>query len=356
MRYYNFALPLFLMIAASQLSLPLIGNGRVVRYLIALGVVSCIAIAAYGHLRAYAPSFVDSPELRGLMAKRKGFFILSGLSLLSVLIWVRSSPMGSKVFLFLFFPLYLLSSNYFIEKDIRPRFELDAFDHAGLFTKQYLSYEARSKLAVFGSEPTVTYRALFHVDNPNSTLSIVPDGSVIDLSKAPADREWVLALGNLRLPNTVAFKLELNGFSLGRMASSQTIDFSKNTWPNFLERVDGFSSAEPWGRWSSKSTVTFAFVSPLPERFSLNFTAHAFGSNIGKQFTVHVGKESKTFTLDAGMRGISLEFSNDEKTNIVSIDIPFPVSPKELGFSEDRRTLGIGMERLGVIPLMGAIK
>ena len=63
MRYYNFALPLLLMIAASQLSSQSITGMRRWRALMAFPIGLAIIYAVCTRLAPYTPGFVDSPEL-----------------------------------------------------------------------------------------------------------------------------------------------------------------------------------------------------------------------------------------------------------------------------------------------------
>ena len=48
---------------------------------------------------------------------------------------------------------------------------------------------------------------------------------------------------------------------------------------------------------------------------------------------------------------ILLEFSNPKRSKFIKIDIPSAISPKELGLSDDARSLGIGLIELRINPL-----
>jgi phosphoglycerol transferase len=226
----------------------------------------------------------------------------------------------------------------------------DTYDKAGLFTKQYLSKEEVSKVVVVGSEIGSLFRSLFYLDNPNSTLASIPEGSTYDLSNLPTGKEWILVIGNHPLPNNTSFQLQLNGFTLARVAGTYTIDFKISTWPGIISMTQGLSSAEAWGTWSSGNVVTLEFCTPLPEKFSVHLDAGAFGPNIGKEFVAHVGDSAVGFTLPSVHAESVLNFSNPRRVRTITIDIPSPISPKKLGLSADERNLGMALFELRIEP------
>jgi phosphoglycerol transferase len=174
---------------------------------------------------------------------------------------------------------------------------------------------------------------------------------MFDLSKLPSDKEWILAIGDHVLPENMFFQLPMNGFTLARATSTNTVDFKMSTWPGIISSASGLSSAEAWGTWSMSDAVTLEFSTPLPEKFALHLVASAFGPNVGKDFVAHVGDNAIKFKLTSLPLETVLEFSNPQKSRIIEIDIPSPISPKKLGLSVDERNLGIGFIKLSVIPL-----
>jgi len=130
--------------------------------------------------------------------------------------------------------------------------------------------------------------------------------------------------------------------------SPHTIDFKKAAWPNVVSKIEGLSGAESWGTWSEGDKVVIEFTTPLPEKFTVRLIASAFGPNAEKDFTMHVGKSSKTFKIVGQPEDQTIEFTNPERSNVLTINVPFPISPKEIGVSEDERKLGIGLVQLKV--------
>lgn len=352
MRYYNFALPLLLLVAASQLSLNAITTSFKFRAIIGLPIGAAICYAAYTHLAPYTPSFVDNPELRGFTFNSSVFYVLSGVSVFSLALWVYAARSGAKVFLYLYMPLAVCFSTFYVNQELRQRLIPDVFDKAGIFTKQYLSNEDISKVVIVGSEPGGLFRSWFYLDNPKASLEVISKGAAYDLSKLPPDKEWILVIGDHALPDNTFFQHPMNGFTLARASGSNVIDFKKTVWPGVISSARGLSSAEPWGAWSASDVVIFEFSMPLPEKFNVHLTAHAFGPNIGKEFEAHVGDSTIKFILGAADEEKVIAFDNPKRSKILRINVPAPISPKELskGLSSDDRSLGIGFIEMKIAP------
>jgi len=207
-------------------------------------------------------------------------------------------------------------------------------------------------------------------DQKNYFVFVISDGEecadvdlcIKGLSKQFGDPSRVLKYGDAfvlvwnhpLIPFGIALKKPLDGFTLTPAPGADTLDSKKSAWPGVISSARGLSSAEPWGTWSSSDVVTLEFSKPLPEKFAVHLVAHAFGPNVGKEFVAHVGDSAVRFTLAGSPEERVLEFTNPKRSRIITIDVPSPCSPKELGLSDDDRSLGIGLTELGVEPLAGA--
>lgn len=138
---------------------------------------------------------------------------------------------------------------------------------------------------------------------------------------------------------------------------AEGIDFKRPGYPDFLLAVSGMSTTESWGRWTDSnesnkpSTTSFTFKTPLPEKFSLQLEAQAFGPNIDQPITVKVGEATQTFFMrDPKVQIITLNFTGLQNANSIEIVIPKPASPKELDVkSDDTRKLGLGLIKLQIV-------
>lgn len=139
--------------------------------------------------------------------------------------------------------------------------------------------------------------------------------------------------------------------------------FESSTWPGGIESYTGLSAPEPWGSWSNAKKITLKFTEPLPTNFALHVTGHAFAHNIGKNFmvTLHDGSfetardpaNVQTFSMsgDKDMEAI-VKFNNKEGWRNITITIPHPVAPSEVGGAPgDNRTLGLALAKLKIVPL-----
>jgi phosphoglycerol transferase len=220
MRYYNFAFPLLLVIAASQLSLESTTNLYRWRAIVAVPIGIAILYAVYTRMMPYWPNYIDSPELRGFTRIKYAFYILGALSFIALALWVYSARFGARIFVCLFMPLAVAYSTHNVNMDLRARLTPDVFDKAGIFTKQYLSNEDLSKLVVVSSDGSGVFRSLFYLDNPRSSQETIPKGSRYDLSKLPAGKEWILLIGNHSLSEKPIFQLPMAGFTLIRITGT----------------------------------------------------------------------------------------------------------------------------------------
>jgi phosphoglycerol transferase len=351
MRYYDFALPLLLVIAASQLSPELTVGIRKWRAVVAFPIGASILYALYTRLSFYTPNSVDGPEIRGFISNLTVFYLLGAISFSCLALWVYAARTGAKVFVFLFMPLSVAFLTFNINQELRRALVPDAYDKAAIFAKQFLSQEDRSKLVIVGSQPGSLYLSLFLLDNPKTVREPIPTGAPYDLSKLPPSKEWVLVIGDHALLGNTFCEISANGFTLARATNTDIIDFRKSAWPCVISRADGLSSAEPWGTWSSSDVVTLEFSRPLPEHFNLHLVAHAFSALAGKEFVAQVGDSAVKFSLNSANEEKMLEINNPKRSKIIRLDVPSPASPKGLALSGDERRLGIGFVELRIEPL-----
>ncbi|CAG9175532.1 hypothetical protein LMG23992_02982 [Cupriavidus laharis] len=217
MRYYNFIFPLFFIVAASFLSTPAPDKSkRHWRILIAtaIGILACIALMKL--LDISRPISVDGPEIRAFTYSPSHFWILGLCGITAVAMWAFDSKLGARMFVFVFFPLFLLSTAWSLNLEMRGRLGADTYDHAGLFTRHYLSQNECAQLTVVGSEPASLFRTLFYIDNAATRLVELPPGAPLTAAAIPKDTEWVLTIGEHgKVPDT-AIRPHMGDFALFR--------------------------------------------------------------------------------------------------------------------------------------------
>jgi len=351
MRYYNFALPLFYIVAAGVFSAGIEINKRS-RYIVGAVVAIFGIYAIWSNLGPYTPSRVDSPEIHGLHMNYFIFRGIGGLLALALVSWIFFDYRGIRLYLFLALPLFSIASTYNVGRELMSRLNQDVYDRAGIFTKQYLAVDDIPKVLIVGSEAAGLFRSLYYLDDPEdakNALEVIPNDAGYDLSELPSNKKWVLLIGEHDLVGRGFYEIPMNGFSLVRASIGNTIDFKRANWPGMIRKARGLSTPESWGTWSKSDVVMFEFESPLPNEFELHLIAHAFGPNVGGEFEVSVGGGASKFRLSEHDEEKIIKLENPSGSRRILIKIPNATSPKALGLSGDDRDLGIGLVKLKIV-------
>jgi phosphoglycerol transferase len=349
MRYYNFMLPMFFIIAAGAL--------RSIQFELALRwrvtfalVLGAMAIwATLNHMSPYTPTHFDAPELQGLKRNGITFNISTSLLILSFLIWAIDHKRGCQIYFYLALPLWLSLASASITLEQRSRLQQDVYDKAGRFARDYLSAEEKDQLLVVGHDPSFLYRTLYYLDSEKASLRILPEGSALFEKDPYENKGWLLVIGSYQIPANVVTKIAMEQYALYRFTREIAVDFRRSIWPGVLSFAGGLSFPESWGTWSDGKKVQLDFVYPLPKRFRLTLKAHPFSSILGRPVVVRMGESKQTFTLNnLGDTLITLEFFNPSLYRSIQLDIQDARSPESLGINADQRALGLGLVDLTI--------
>jgi len=347
MRYYNFALPLLLIVAASHVSSPTRKSlARTLPQAVLFGVLAILAITTL--LSGFTPGIVDSPELRGLTMNPRFFSIVATLGLLSLAVWVVNTRLGSGLFVFGVLPLAVLVSAYQANRELRQQMHPDVYAMAGISARQYLGEQSEPIIA-FGADHSSLYRTMFYLDNPNATSVVIPANGPIPEGGIPAQTRWLLVVGDQQLPKGSRKEVAFHGAVLAKVGDQevQKIDFTSGSWPGLITRTEGLSGPEAWGTWSDGNHVTLEFSNPLPAQFTLVVKAHTIG-NSNEPSIIVVGGDRREIRLPAP-KELALTFQTDGSVRRIDIEIPWARSMKELGVSNDTRKLGIGFVSMSLV-------
>lgn len=350
MRYYDFALPLLLLCAAAQLAPGAQQASGRARLLVALPLA---VLLAYGYAiltTAYAPSYIDSPELYGASVRHDVFKVVALLAAGTLAAWVFSARVGVQLFLFAFLPLLAVLAGYPLNAKVREAQQPDDYAKAGVYARQYMKPAELAHLTVYGSDIAMLHKTRFMLDNTKVELVKLEPGQAIGAERFGED-SWGLVVGEFPLPENVVRHSGARGFSLVRQKSEGiVIRFGDSDMAPGVRSIDGMSVPEGWGRWSDGARVTLQFSAPLPAALRLTLEAAAFGPNAGQDITVTVGGQRKPLRLGDARAPAELAFDTDGSATAITFDIPHPASPKSLGLSEDARSLGLALYRLQVQP------
>ncbi len=133
---------------------------------------------------------------------------------------------------------------------------------------------------------------------------------------------------------------------------AKKIDFSDISSQTVLKETSGFSIQEPSGMWTEGVKSQLTFANNLPDSFILSLRGATLPPNVDKMVTITIGKLQRKFGLSDQQKNYEFEFNIAPSTTVdkIELDIPFAISPKEIGFNEDTRKLGIFIERIKITP------
>lgn len=136
------------------------------------------------------------------------------------------------------------------------------------------------------------------------------------------------------------------------ISTEKRIDFTRRDLPDFIQKCEGLSHIETWGRRSDAKmhdSVRVVFRQQLPDRFTLDVEAQPFGPNTNEGIIVNIGSTSRSIHFPKGRSTIHLSVSLDgECANVIEFIPPHPTRPRDIGMNNDARLLGIGFVSLTI--------
>ncbi len=355
MRYYSFAFPLLLVLAAALLRQPGKPTRPAFKLVIAvlLGAVLLIALVK---LPTYTINTVDGPDIAAIRLRDWHGRILVALNLLILALWARNKHIALPLFLFVATPFALseglLASRGYLQQLVTPW----AADKAGAFAHRYVPREEHKYITVAGTEVAELMRTQFHIDDKDTGVLELPDPhQPIEQYQLPSRNKWLLVVGDHALPAGIKPVVATADYALVRLPSlGPTLGSSSLVGPigdDFIERIDGLSAGESLGRWSTGKQVVIHFRRNLPKHFHFAIKAQAFGPNAAAVFTLRAGELSVPFRLSAVPQEIGLKVDTDGSLRTLTIEVPHPTAPKDIGPSSDGRTIGLAISEISIAEL-----
>lgn len=356
LRYYSFVFPLLLVIGAASIgTAPAAPRAHPkLAWTIAL-LLAAVLLVALVKLPAYSLNPIDGPEISALPLDQLYGRILVGIDLLILLLWARNSRYAAPLFVFAALPLILYCGNDGTTRYLAQLIPSWEADRAGKFAHRYVPRAEHRQITVAGTDIQNLMRAQFHIDDKDVALLELPKDAAIDSYQLPAHNKWLLVVGKHALPAGIVPVVATADYALVALNqgvhSLGTIRLSDDPIGNALvSRIDGLSHAESWGRWSDGKQVVIHFRQPLPKQFQVILKAQSYDVNATLPFTAQAGANASAqqFRLSATPQEIGLLFDTDGSARTLTITIPRPISPAELGQPADPRTLGIGISELEI--------
>ena len=351
-RYYEFALTLLLVAPAayicSKISPP--DSAHRTQQLVVGGIVIFFMILAIWNGTG---SFWINVKISKAI-----FYSFAVGSVLAMVIWIYRPILGSRLYLFLLLPVSLIVSNVAMNKHLQNTRMTPNSSSIGAFIESQLTIDDLKKVLVVQDSNLEQTVPLIFLKSPNLKFQTIGANDLTyDLKNVPKDRDWVILMGNHVLVGDALANTHMQYLSFGEITlfgghGSIDINFQQHEWPGVIKEQRGlFNPPEPWGAWSIDRKVVLKFTKPLPRRFDLELTARAFGPNANKDIVVHVGDQSSAFQLPATFPRFEtrkIRIDNPNRLSEISIDIPKPIAPKDLGVGDDGRSIGIGFSMMRI--------
>ncbi|MBC7452500.1 MAG: glycosyltransferase family 39 protein, partial [Massilia sp.] len=351
MRYYDFAFPLLFVVGAAAGSAG--PRARLPAAVLALVAAAAMLYASAALTPAFRLTYVDCAELASVLASRPMLQVLLGLQVLTLSAWVVSARLGGMLFVFGVLPWFALQGALATRDNFARTAHPSIYDAAGQFARANLSAAERTQLSIAGDGASNLMRAKFHADEHRIKLIELADNAPLEQRELPPSGQWLLVVGPHRLAPPLTPAVQRPDFALVRLAGQPVRLWQVNLSGAeadlaMARKVSGFGISEQWGRWSTGKHATLEFTRPLPRELVLTIHARAFGPNAGQPFLLNIGGQQAQFTLGQEAGDITLRFNTDGRQSRITIVVPQPVSPRQLGVNPDRRTLGIGLHSVMV--------
>jgi phosphoglycerol transferase len=351
LRYYNFVFPFLLIIAAAAVGQPAVGRRGPLAWAIA-GLIGIVLVLAVIKLPLYALSTVDGPDIQTLRIDRASGKIVVAIDLIVLFLWAWGHRLAAPLFMFVAVPLMtalgLSTTSYYLR-------QLDqswAADKAGKFAHQVVPEAERGKLTVAATEVVQIMRTQFYIDNPDVGMLELPKDAPIEQYQMPLRSKWLLVVGKHALPAGVKPVAATDDYALVKMAANHRplglTRFNEPLRDGLVGSAEGLSVVEPWGRWSEAKQVVLHFNQALPRHANVVIKAQAFGPNVGLPFVMRIGDQAQRFRVSAIGQDVALPFLTDGAQRSLSIEVPQPTAPRDVGPSTDDRKLGIGLLEIEV--------
>lgn len=352
LRYYSFTLPLLWMVAAAGdagLRAPA-SRSAWLRWSLALLLAAVTVLACY-RLPGYTSNIVDSPELRSLRLGKPAAAAVAAVQVMALLLWAAGSALGRRLFLYLAVPLTVLSGILTIHKVLGDHIVLPA-DKAGIYARTHIPAAERGQVTVAGTGVADLMRAQFHIDHPGIAMLELPHNAPIAPYQLPRRNKWLVVFGYHPLPPGVQAVHAEPAFTIVRLDNHlQVLAGSSFMQPfdrrGLVERAEGLSIIEGFGRWSDAKQVVLHLTRPLPKSGIVLIKAMSYGDNAERDFILRSGASSTSFRIAASMQEVAIPFDTDGMQRTLTIDVPRPMAPSAQG-AVDTRMLGIGLAEIEV--------
>ena len=351
LRYYTFALPLLYIIAAAPIGKMVAETRTRFVWPIAIALVAVLLIAVI-KLPTYSINPIDGPEIAALDLNLWQGRLIVALDVLVLVLWALRSRLAAPLFVFVALPLMMMFGTTLTNAYLAQLKPSWAADRAGRFARDYVPKADHKYITIAATDIQQIMRTQFHIDDKDTGMLELAKDAPIENYQLPVRNKWLLVVGPHALPAGVKPEVATDEYALVRLhTTNRRIGLAVMSQPlegGIITRAEGLSHAEPWGRWSDSKEVVLHFRDPLPKHANIILKAQAFAINTTLPFVMRIGDQSKEFRVGAASQEVGLPFVTDGAQRSLTIIVPQPISPADLGTPTDPRKLGIGLSEVEI--------
>jgi len=348
-RYYSFALPLLVFIAAGP-------AGRTTRQAtsrsidpIAGAATAALAIACMLITQRNTFTFIDAPDLTFLSSGNGTVVAVAVVVLLVALSSIADSARPWWI-LALWGLMSLLNVGLAVslqQNQDRPQIgDRGVMALKGLFNRQELDHG----IIVAGRNSVAAARVAFALASRSPVVPTTTDMR----ARVGADTRWVLLLGDRSGAGLDAPVVQAGDSSIyltNRKRQPESAGEASNAY-SFAAAASWAPTAypandpEPWGIWLTGTSSHIAFPTPLPARGRLTVRANVLEPTQQSPVTIHVCGASHELKLTATLADHAVDYACDRPVDGIDFTHMHPLSPRSLRLSDDARDLSLALSAI----------
>lgn len=215
LRYYSFAFPMFYILAACAFEDQETDQVNWQFKTIFVFSIFCVTLVALiTHLSFVRISYLEGPEIRGLVRVKSYFYVFCSLNLVAAVLFLKRTKSANVFYFTVLLPYMLIYSSIVMNIDIRTRTSPNPYDQAGIFAKQYFETHPVNGVLVLAPYKSGLLRTVFHLDRTDVDYITIDRSENLDLNKN---------LNNSRINNVEGIVL-IDSDSIEPNANFQKID------------------------------------------------------------------------------------------------------------------------------------
>lgn len=217
-RYYDFSLPLLLMVASA-----LAGGGPIPlpskpwRACLAVLVIGALGMVFAFRFQGIHAGIVDGPWFNGLFSRRRAWRVVGFLMAACAALWPLAPRAAAGLLLYVALPLSCLWSAAVDNAELAQHTGQTVYERAGKVARMYLPPDELARLVVVCSDPSEGFRVLYSIDNAGAAFQLQADGVSYRAAGRTDGNRWVLSMGDRPAPMGAVEAIRMPGFSLARL-------------------------------------------------------------------------------------------------------------------------------------------